>query len=125
MPADFAATFKALKSVFAEFAPRLSVKTDTPIEYTLLTRSPSPFPQHKGQPMFFSSVRVGKAYVSLHLLPLYMCPPLTQAIPPALRKRMQGKACFNFKSVPEPELLAALKQLTAASIKQWDEKKWL
>ena len=66
--------------------------------------------------MYFGSVRLGKAYVSFHLVPLYMCPPLTQRIPPALKKRMQGKACFNFKSVPEPELLAGLQQLTAAGI---------
>ncbi len=125
MRADFAAVFAALKSVFAEFAPRLGVKTDTPVEYTLLTRAASPYPQHKGQPMYFGSVRLGKAYVSFHLMPLYMCPPLTQSIPPALKKRMQGKTCFNFKSVPEPQLLAGLRQLTAAGVKLWDEKKWL
>lgn len=125
MAADFAAVFTVLKPVLARYADRMVVKVDTSIEYTLLTKCASPFHQHKGQPMYFGSVRLGKAYVSFHLVPLYMCPPLTQRIPPALKKRMQGKACFNFKTVPEPELLAGLQQLTAAGIKLWDEKKWL
>jgi hypothetical protein len=125
MTADFAAVFGALKSVFAKYQKRLFVKTDTPIEYTVVTQSASPFPQHKGQPLYFGSVRLGKAYVSFHLMPLYMCPALAKSISPALKKRMQGKTCFNFKSGPEPELVAELKRLTEAAFQQWGEKKWL
>jgi hypothetical protein len=125
MPADFAAAFSILKPVLAKYAKRLSVKTDTPVEYTLLTKAPSPYPQHKGQPMFFGSVRLGKAYASFHLMPLYMCAELTGQISPALKKRMQGKTCFNFKNIPEPELLTELRHLTEAGIKRWDEKKWI
>jgi hypothetical protein len=125
MKSDFAATFVALKPVLAQYEKRLKVKLDTPIEYTVLTKSASPFPQHKGEPLYFGSVRLGKAYVSFHLLPLYMCPELPKSISPALKKRMQGKACFNFKSEPEPELVADLKRLTAEGIKLWGEKKWL
>jgi hypothetical protein len=125
MPAEFAAVFASLKPVLAKYEKQLSVKTDTPGEYTLLTKSPSPFPQHKGEPLYFGSVRLGKAYVSFHLVPLYMCPELTKSISPALKKRMQGKACFNFKTDPDPELIAALKQLTETGFKQWGERKWL
>ncbi|MGA2737814.1 MAG: hypothetical protein ABSG65_10240 [Bryobacteraceae bacterium] len=125
MPTDFTAAFAALKPILAKYARRLSVKTDIAVEYTLLTKIPSPYPQHKGQPMYFGSVRLGKAYVSFHLMPLYMCPVLTNSVPPGLKRRMQGKTCFNFKSVPEPETLAELKQLTAAAFEQWQEKKWV
>jgi hypothetical protein len=125
MPADFAVIFATLKPILAKYEKRLSVKVDTPIEYTVLTQSPSPYPQHKGQPMYFGSVRLGKAYVSFHLMPLYMCAPLTDAVPPALKKRMQGKTCFNFKTAPDAELIAALKKLTADGVKLWSEKKWL
>jgi hypothetical protein len=125
MQADFGATFEALKPVLGKYGKRLTVKTDNEAEYTVLTKKASPFPQHKGQLMFFASVRRGKAYVSFHLLPLYMCPELTGAIPAGLKKRMQGKACFNFKNVPEPETLAELKALTAASVKVWTAKKWM
>ena len=125
MAADFAAVFAALKPAFAKYAKHLAVKADTPIEYTLVTKSASPFPQHKGQPMYFGSVRLGKAYVSFHLMPIYMCPPLMESIPPALKQRMQGKTCFNFKTQPEPELIAGLTRLTEAAFKQWSEKKWV
>jgi len=125
MAADFAPVFTVLKPVLAEYANRLAVKADTSVEYTLVTKSASPFPQHKGQPMFFGSVRLGKAYVSFHLMPLYMCPALTKSVAPALKKRMQGKTCFNFKSDPEPELIAALRRLTEAAFQQWSEKKWM
>lgn len=70
MAADFAAVFAALKPVFGKHADRLAVKADTPTEYTLVTRCASPFPQHKGQPLYFGSVLLGKAYVSFHLMPL-------------------------------------------------------
>src|SRR5579863_945514 len=125
MPADFAATFAALKTVFARHAKRLAVKADTPTEYTVVTKAASPFPQHKGQPMYFGSVRLGKAYVSFHLVPLYMNPVLTKSISPALKKRMQGKACFNFKTQPDSDLIVDLKRLTEAGIKLWGEKNWL
>ena len=122
---SFAAVFAALKPVLAEYANRLTVKADTSVEYTLVTKSASPFPQHKGQPMYFGSVRLGKAYVSFHLMPLYMCPAIETRITPALKKRMQGKTCFNFKTDPEPELIAALERLTEAGFQQWSEKKWV
>jgi hypothetical protein len=125
MANDFDEVFAKLKTIFARYSKRLKVKADTPIEYTLVTQSASPFPQHKGEPLFFGSLRLGKAYVSFHLLPLYMNPELKKTLSPALKKRMQGKACFNFKQQPEPELIAELKQLTEASLKQWDKMKWL
>ena len=125
MTGNFDKVFAVLRPVLAKHARRLSAKTDSPVEYTLLSKSPSPFPQHKGQPLYFGSVRLGKAYVSFHLVPLYMCPELAKGVSPALKKRMQGKACFNFKSDPGPELVADLKRLTAAGLKMWEEKKWL
>jgi hypothetical protein len=125
MAADFAAVFATLKPVLAKYANRLSVKTDTPVEYNLVTQSPSPFPQHKGHPMDFASIVLGKAYVSFHLMPLYMNAPLSNTISPELKKRMQGKTCFNFKTEPDLELLKELRQLTKAGLKLWGEKKWL
>ncbi|SRR6266542_1555596 len=125
MTNEFPAVFAALKLVLAKYEKCLSVKADTPTEYTVVTKSASPFPQHKGQPLYFGSVRLGKAYVSFHLMPLYMCPVLMKSISPALKKRMQGKTCFNFKACPEPELIAGLKRLTEEAVKDWSAKKWL
>jgi hypothetical protein len=125
MPADFAAAFAALKPLLARYADRLAVTADTPAEYLLVTRSPSPFRQHKGGPMFFASLRRGKAYVSFHLMPIYMCPALAGGISPALKKRMHGKTCFNFNASPEPRLLADLERLTEASFQDWTQKRWV
>jgi hypothetical protein len=125
MASGFAAVFDALKPVLTRYADDLAVQADTPVEYTLLTKSASPFKQHKGQPLYFGSVHRGKAYVSFHLMPLYMCPVLMKSISPALKKRMQGKTCFNFKTEPEPEVVAGLTRLTEAAFKQWSENKWV
>ena len=122
---DFNPIFETLKKVLDGQANRLTVKTDTAVEYILVTNAPSPFPQHKGHPMYFAEVRVGKAYVSYHLMPLYMSPELIPEITPALKKRMQGKTCFNFKTIPDQILLEDLKNLTAACILFWDRKHWL
>jgi hypothetical protein len=125
MAADFAAVFAVLKPVLMKYANRLAVKVDTSREYILVTKSASPFQQHKGQPLYFGSVRLGKVYVSFHLMPIYMCPALIKSISPALKKRMQGKTCFNFKTKPEPELITDLTGLTEAGFKEWSEKRWV
>ena len=125
MAADFDGVFAALKPVLGKYAKKLTVKSDTAEDYTLVTKSPSPFPQHKGHPLWFGAVKKGKAYVSLHVMPLYMHPELTKAISPELKKRMQGKACFNFKAPPEPALIKELSQLAGAAVKLWSENKWL
>ena len=123
MAANFDAAFGALKGVFEKHAKHLALKVDTPTEFKLVTRVPSPFPQHKGHPLEFGTVRVGKAYVSFHLMALYM--GKMPAISPALKKRMQGKTCFNFQDVPAPELISELKGLTEAGFRDWDKKKWV
>src|SRR5215471_11534440 len=125
MTTDFAAVFGLLKAVLEKHARSLSVKADTALEYTLITKSPSPFAQHKGEPLYFGSVRLGKAYVSFHLMSLYMHPTLPKSISPALKKRMQGKTCFNFKTEPQPALLDELDQLTEAGLKHFRKMKWL
>jgi hypothetical protein len=58
-------------------------------------------------------------------MPLYMTPELTNTISPALKKRMQGKTCFNFKTDPDADLTAELARLTAAGIDLWGGKKWI
>ena len=120
---DFEAAFTALKGVFEKYAKLLAVKVDTPAEYRLVTRVPPPFPQHKGNPLEFGAVRVGKAYVSFHLMALYM--EKAPAISPILKKRVQGKTCFTFQAAPAPELLSEWRELTEAGFRDWEKRKWL
>jgi hypothetical protein len=125
MPSEFAGAFAKLRAVLAGHSKNLRVKADTPSQYTVVGTVPSPFPQHKSQPMWFGEVRLGKAYASFHLMPLYMNTELTESVSPELKKRMQGKTCFNFKNDPDAELLAELGRLTEAGLKLWREKKWV
>ena len=97
---------------------------DTPTNYALYSRVPSPFPQHKGHGMYFGSVEIGKAYVSFHLMPLYMNAKLTATISPALKKRMQGKTCVNFKAVPGSEILSELVWLTGVGYDGFKKLRW-
>ena len=125
MATDFDEPFVALKRVFRRRLGRLEVKSDTATEYTLVGRRPSPFPQHKGHPVYFASVRLGNAYVSFHLMPLYMNESLAGTISPELRKRMQGKTCFNLKTAPDAALIKELERLTQDGFRTFDEKGWL
>src|SRR5262249_15280935 len=109
--------FDSLRSIMAEFEPRLDVIHDEPGHYYLNTRTIGP----NKHPIAFGGVRTGKAYVSYYLMPVYMAMP---DISPELRKRMQGKACFNFKAV-DGELFDELRNLTRRSYDAWKSKKWV
>ena len=125
MASGFPDVFESLKTAFGLHPDSLIVQTDTPSLYNLVGRVPSPYAQHKGQPMWFGSVRLGKAYVSFHLMPLYMNPTLLSRVSPALKRRMQGKTCFNFTSFPEPGILDELKKLVEAALQDWTVRKYL
>lgn len=53
-------------------------------------------------------------------MPVYADPTLLDGISPALRKRMQGKNCFNFKSI-EPELFKEIGQLIDTGVKTFEK----
>jgi hypothetical protein len=120
MPDSYPEVFAALKAIFAKHAPRLHAKVDTPDYYYLESKTPT----YKNRPMAFGAVRKGKAYVSFHLMPVYWSPEVVKAMSPELKKRMQGKACFNFKTV-EPKLFAELKKISDAGYKEFVKRKWL
>jgi hypothetical protein len=75
-------------------------------------------------PLFFGAVRKGKAYVSFHLMPVYASTELQKSISPELKKRMQGKSCFNFKT-PDEKLFKELGQLTKAGFEKFHDAEFL
>jgi hypothetical protein len=123
--ADFSSVFAALKPVLGMHAGKLHIISDTPSEYTLVSAIQCPLPEKKGERIYFGAIKMGKAYVSFHLFPLYMNPELVSSISPALKKRMQGKTCFNFRTVPEAALLKELKTLTSAGFRIFRQRKWV
>ena len=123
--ADFSSVFTALKSVLGGHAKKLHVVVDNDSEYTLVSAVQCPLPEKKGERIYFGAVKAGKAYVSFHLFPLYMNPELVSTISPELKRRMQGKTCFNFKTIPEASLLKELKALTSAGFRIFRQRKWV
>lgn len=109
MTEQFNLIFEELKAIMQPCADGWIVLHDEPGKYYLAT---SKLNQSK-QPMWFGGVEIKKNYVSYHLMPIYCCPELTSTISPALKARMQGKSCFNFKK-PAGDLLAELAALTLA-----------
>jgi hypothetical protein len=116
MAADFDVAFAALREILRPYAKTCIVVHDTPQSYSLDSKFTAP----NSTPLMFAAVRKGKSYVSFHLFPVYMFPKLLHGLSPALKKRMQGKSCFNFKTVDE-ELLAELRELTARGVRMTRE----
>jgi len=99
--------FVALKAVLAQYESGLVVAGESPDNYLLNT----PYSERWKKKLMFGAVQRKKNYVSYYLMPVYMCPELLDDMSPELRKRMQGKSCFNFKVVDQA-LLRELAQLT-------------
>ena len=68
--------------------------------------------------LFFGAVRIGKSYVSYHLMPVYVFADMLDDLSPELRRHMQGKSCFNFKR-PDGALFAKLDTLTKAGFQRY------
>lgn len=117
---DFATVFAKLKAILKPHAKKMVVKLDTPACYYLDTHH---IMKNK-QPLCFGSVRVGKNYVSYYLMSIYACPDLMKGMSPELKKRMQGKSCFNFKAVDE-KLFKELGQLTKAGAARFSDGKFI
>lgn len=60
-------------------------------------------------------VQIGKAYVSFHLMGIYVNAKLHGGMSKRLNSRMQGKSCFNFKRGDEA-LFRELERLTEQGI---------
>ncbi|PKR77150.1 hypothetical protein CEY16_10425 [Halalkalibacillus sediminis] len=115
---SFETIFEELKSYLKKYEEHLVVQQDTDEVYYL--DSEKKFPKNN-KPYYFGSVHIKKNYVSYYLMPVYMFPDLLEDITPELRKRMQGKSCFNFKKYDDT-LFKELENLTSRSFKRFEEK---
>jgi hypothetical protein len=109
----FPAVFAALRDQLQPLSTHLIVTTDKPDCYYLDAPPSAMYPQG----VFFGAARMGKTYVSYHLMPVYMFPDLRDRMPERLRKRMQGKSCFNFTSIDE-ETISDLARFTEAAFRR-------
>ncbi len=117
---DLPVVFARLKALFAPYAKKMDVVTDTPSAYLLNTRHL----MRNKQPLCFGGVRLGKNYVSFYLMSVYTSPEDMKSMSPELKKRMQGKSCFNFKAVDE-QLFKELAELTRAGATRFRDEKFI
>jgi len=104
---DFERLFERFKGVLAPYAARMHVSADDPRMFGV-----DMAPEGERDPStWFAGTRLGKRYVSYYLMPIYVRPALLDGISPELRRRMQGKSCFNLTKVDET-LLAEIEALT-------------
>ena len=115
---DFEAIFLRLRSILQPYAGRLNVTADESDNYYLDT----PYSDKYKKPIFFGAVQIKKNYVSFHLMPVYMNTALLDSMSPELRKRMQGKSCFNFTK-PDEGLFTELAALTQKGFEGFAKQK--
>lgn len=100
--------FEHLAALLRPYAKRLSVKVDDETQL-YLEESVS-----TGKPQMFAAVQLKTSYISLHIFPVYCHPELLNDVSAALRARMQGKSCFNFKTIEQAPKAEVAKLLKAA-----------
>lgn len=105
--ADFQTVFDRLKQLLQPYKASLAVTLDQPDRYYL----DAPQGSKMGA---FAGIHTRKQYVSFYLMPVYMEPSLLEGVSDDLKKRMQGKSCFNFRKADEA-LIVELAELTDRS----------
>lgn len=108
--------FEKLRKVLTSLDKGLVIKKDEPDYYYLNTNK-----KIKGKEMFFGAVQIRRSYVAYHLYPVYTNPELLDEISDGLKKRMQGKSCFNFKKEITKEQLNGISELTKKSYEKFFE----
>jgi hypothetical protein len=111
--AEFAAVSARLREILLPYGEQYAITRDEPGLMSVEVRG------REGQPGgYFAGVRSGKRYVSYYLMSVYAFPEQLAGLSPELRRRMQGKACFNFTRVDE-SLMTELAELTARGVERW------
>ncbi|MFZ5671023.1 MAG: hypothetical protein ACOY4K_16165 [Pseudomonadota bacterium] len=118
MADDFDILTAALAALMQRAAVGMTVSRSGPDGCELLAAWDNP--ARRGQRIWFGGVKRMKGYVSYHLMPVYTHAALAAAISPALKKRMQGKSCFNFRA-EDPALFAELEALTREAARLYEQ----
>ncbi|MFK7888792.1 MAG: hypothetical protein AB8G16_18190 [Gammaproteobacteria bacterium] len=106
--------YAALRKILYRWAAPMDVAVDEPEHYGLDTRHV----MKNKKALQFGSVRVRKTYVSFHLMPIYVNPELMADASDQIKKRQQGKSCFNFNA-PDDRLFAELAALVQAGYQDY------
>ena len=105
--AGFEAVFWRLRGILEPYGRRMHVSADSVTLYGVDMASEA----ERNPTTWFRGVRLGKRYVSYYFMPVFVEPVLLEGASLALRRRMQGRSCFNFAFVDEG-LFGELEELT-------------
>jgi len=95
--ASFDAVERRLRQILEPLRSKLVATRDRPGDLAL------EIPGLEGQPWgYVAGIRRGKRYVSYYLMSVYADPKIAESMSPELRRRKQGKSCFNFNHLDEP-----------------------
>lgn len=108
------ALFVALRDLLLAHKEALAVVHDTDTHFYANCKDAD----SKGKAQFFGAVKVSARKHAFHFMPVYDFPELLQSLSPGLKKRMQGKSCFNF-DVMDPTLLQELQQLIEQGVSRY------
>ena len=120
---EFEMVFDRLKAILQKHAADFTVRPDTESSYGLQGK-PGPAAlkvwggKLKKPVMPVAWIETGKSYVSFHIMGLYTNAALKNGLSKELKTRMQGKTCFNFRTINEI-LFKELEQLTVKAIKDF------
>jgi hypothetical protein len=89
---DSGIVFNSLKSILKKYEDKLHIITDTSEAYNIYAG----YSEKYKRDIYFGGVVKKKNYVSFYLMPVYINPKLLVGLSSDLKKRMQGKSCFNF-----------------------------
>lgn len=117
--AAFESVFQRLKTILQRYEASFILKADEPGNYYLETAYS---PKYRKE-LFVGAVQIKKNYVSYHLMPVYMYPDLLEGISPELKKRMQGKSCFNFRAIDDKQV-EELARLTEQGVARLTNEAW-
>jgi hypothetical protein len=116
---DFQIIYNRFRDILKKYAGEtLQIREERPNQYELIG---PPTPRSKGREVWFGAARIGKRYVSYHLMPIYAFPDLLNEISPQLKKRMQGKSCFNFIHLDD-QLFNELEDLTGRGYERFRQE---
>lgn len=123
MSSEFDQIFATLRALYAEYANKCVILQNDARRYHLGSREVR---STDGYRTAFGGVEINKSYVSAHLMPVYIHPRLLEPVSPDLRKRMQGKSCFNFRKT-DKRLFDELDKLIRAGALQFerDGRLWI
>ncbi len=119
--AGFDETFLQLKAILDPYSVELDVTSNTDKMFALYTQHV----MRNKQRLCFGAVRKNKSYVSFYLMPIYTSPELLDTISAGLRKRLQGKSCFNFKGTLDDEIAVELCSLTQRGYEKFNDLEFI